>query len=141
MNLPCSECTQTSNHCCKMDIPLEMPICLFLVAKGEELGMRDLIVREHPHFPERGIVCKETTKGDITTKDCVFFIDGKCAIYEDRPDICRIYGTKYIRCRYECSGIKDKSIIEKFTKSDIQKLDSFSIEESEIRNQINKIRN
>jgi Fe-S-cluster containining protein len=123
-----------------MDIPLEMPIALFLVAKGEEIGLNDLIVREHPLFLERAIVCKETTKGDITTQDCVFFIGGRCSIYEHRPDICRIYGTEYIRCRYECSEINNQYTIASLDKKTIQELDNISISKSKIGNYINHIR-
>jgi Fe-S-cluster containining protein len=122
-----------------MDIPLDVPQALFLIHQGEKVGIKNLICRVHPKIEEKVLICKQETRGDIAIQECVFFLDGKCSIYEDRPDICRIYGTEFMRCRYECVGIHLSEDIEDLTIEDLQNLDKISLEKSKIKDMIERI--
>ena len=66
--------------------------------------------------------------------------NGKCSIYEDRPFICRNYGTDFIRCRYEACGISDEQTIRNMTKDDIRVLEKKAGELSNIVDIQNKIK-
>ena len=46
--LHCDICTKTNNHCCKADIPLDIPIALALI---EVSGNTNLAITETPKFP------------------------------------------------------------------------------------------
>lgn len=127
--LNCEICTKTNNHCCKADIPLEIPIALALI---DISGRTDLSVIEHPRFKERGLIVNndwQFKEVNINEENCNFFIDSKCSIYEHRPDICRLYGTKQIRCRWEYI---EPEKIYKATKDDIAYYDNVAIENSSI---------
>ena len=43
---------------------------------------------------------KEDSDIDIRLHDCVALINGKCSVYEDRPNIYRHYGTEFMRCKF-----------------------------------------
>lgn len=137
--LPCEECTRTNNHCCKADIPLEVPVALSLIGIGKEKGFNNLSMHSHPKFENRVFIFDKSwidgNEVDLTMKDCVFFRDGKCAIYEDRPDICRLYGTKWIRCRWEAGGILSYSKISRANMEDIR----FYDEEANMKSGIKKV--
>ena len=47
-SLNCDICVKTDNHCCKADIPLDIPIALALV---EISGLTNLAIIETPKFP------------------------------------------------------------------------------------------
>lgn len=129
MSLNCEVCTKTNNHCCKADIPLEIPIALSLI---DISGRTDLSITEHPKFKERALIVKnewEHKTVNVNEENCVFFIDSKCSIYENRPDICRLYGTKQMRCRWE---YVEPEKICKATKEDIAYYDKVAIENSSI---------
>ncbi|MGB1226439.1 MAG: YkgJ family cysteine cluster protein [Poseidonibacter sp.] len=131
--LNCEQCAKTKNHCCKADIPLEVPIALSLILIAEKKGFENLSITEHPRFKERAVIINKSwvkdNQLDLMNQECAFLADGKCGIYEDRPDICRLYGTKYIRCRWECSNIQPKQI-EVATMEDIKYFDEVAAKES-----------
>lgn len=138
-NLPCEQCTQTDNHCCIADIPYDLPIALSMLHFGSLVGINDIFITKHPKYDEKVVILKNGTSGNISKMPCVFFTDGKCAIYENRPDICRIYGTELMRCRYECSGIKHKEFIERISMQDIEKLDAYALNKSLTNKYIDKV--
>jgi Fe-S-cluster containining protein len=137
MNLNCEECTKTKNHCCKADIPHDIVTALALVAMGEDKGLKNLGITAHPNHETRAIIFdKKWIKGNdlnIEDKPCVFLKDGKCIVYENRPDICRLYGTEFVRCRYEASGISPDKI-DKLSIQDIKHLDEYAKDVSRINN-------
>jgi len=122
-----------------MDIPLDIPQALFLIHQGEKVGIKNLICRVHPKFEEKVLICKPETRGNIAIQECVFFLDGKCSIYENRPDICRMYGTEFMRCRNECVGIHLSGDIDDLTIEDLQNLDRIALEKSEIKKYIDRV--
>ena len=130
MNLPCEECVKTSNHCCKTDIRLSIPEMIIMVELAVELK-KDFVFGSIPGSDTEFLILPNEPGLDITTTDCIFLgSDGKCEIYEQRPYVCRAYGTKDLRCRYECSNISTKEEIEKLTKNDIRMLDKIAFDNS-----------
>lgn len=142
--LPCEECVKTDNHCCKADIPLEPTTALSLIGIAREAGITNLGMNEHPKFESRVIIFNkdwvEDGHLDLVGKDCAFLVDGKCAIYENRPDICRLYGTKWIRCRWEAGGVNSQAQISRATREDIEYYDSIAGEKSQIKKELEMIR-
>lgn len=132
----CNECCKTENHCCIMDIPFEIPNALFLISKGEEAGIKDLICREHPAYPGRVIVCKTDTSGDVSNQNCVFFVNQRCAIYEHRPDICRFFGTDFHKCR---SMFMDEIPQKKIDFKTLNKFDDIATKNSHINKYMNRV--
>ena len=112
MSLRCEECTKTKNHCCKADIPLGLLDALhmkyLLVDKYKVLPKEDVLLNQHPNEqPGMYFVLNihDITPGsevDIRDHNCAALIDGKCAVYADRPNICRQYGTDFMKCRFDC---------------------------------------
>lgn len=133
----CNECCKTENHCCIMDIPFEIPNALFLISKGEEVGVKDLICREHPNFEGRVIICRSDTAGNINNQNCVFFINQRCAIYEHRPDICRFFGTDFLKCR---SMFMDEIPYKKMDLQTLNKFDSIAANNSKVSNYIERVK-
>jgi len=138
-NLPCEVCTKTDNHCCLADIPYDYIEALKLCDLGRQNGL-DLIMVSHPKFEDKVIILNSGDDGILENKPCVFLKNGKCSIYEDRPFICRNYGTDFIRCRYEACGISDEQTIRNMTKNDIKMLDKKAGELSDIVNIQNQIK-
>jgi Fe-S-cluster containining protein len=122
-----------------MDIPLQLVDALFMVHCGDKVGIKDTIIRPHPKYDNMELVfiCKEDTRGNISNQPCVFLVDGKCAIYESRPTICRMYGTEFMRCRYEargCSSYKHNLSID-----DIREMDEYASSKSKIKDMIERV--
>lgn len=138
--LPCEECTKTNNHCCKMDIPYHPVDAMWFIKCGEDVGINDLVLINHPKFNDMVIIANKNTYGDIQELPCVFLKDGKCAIYNNRPIICRSYGTEFIRCRFEACNIASEDTIKSFKLSDIKRLDEYASNLSTINNYTNKFR-
>lgn len=136
MKLPCEECTKTKNSCCKADTPLHLLDALhmkYLVTeKYKVLKPSQVLMHPHPNGNANSyfvINCTDIKKHDevdIREHNCVALIDGKCSIYEDRPNICRQYGTEFVRCRFECSNITSEEDIAKCTIEDIKKLNNIA---------------
>ena len=139
MKLPCEVCTKTDNHCCLADIPYDYMEALKLCDLGRQKGL-DLIMVSHPKFEDKVIILNSGDDGISEDKPCVFLKNGKCSIYEDRPFICRNYGTDFIRCRYEACGISDEQTIRNMTKDDIRVLEKKAGELSNIVDIQNKIK-
>ena len=131
-SLNCDICVKTDNHCCKADIPLDIPIALALI---EISGLTNLAIIKTPKFPSSVVIVDKNwftdpnIPVDIQTKTCVFLKEGKCSVYDHRPDICRWYGTKQIRCRWE---FIEPSKIAKATLEDINYYDKVAMENSSI---------
>ena len=143
MSLRCEECTKTKNHCCKADIPLGLLDALhmkyLLVDKYKVLPKEDVLLNQHPNEqPGMYFVLNihdiiPGSEVDIRDHNCAALIDGKCAVYADRPNICRQYGTEFMRCRYECSGITTIEQIMVLDLNSIKMLESFANDSSLIK--------
>ena len=59
-SLNCDICTKTDNHCCKADIPLDIPVALALV---EVSGLTNLAITETPKFPITKVLI--ANRGDV----------------------------------------------------------------------------
>ena len=60
---------------------------------------------------------------NIREMNCAFFgKDGKCTIYDERPLVCRSYGTSIMPCRY--TGEWSEEQIGKLNKEEIIALDN-----------------
>ena len=136
MKLPCEECTKTNNSCCKADIPYglldALHIKYLLTQKYKVLKPSQILMHPHPNDePNQYMIInctdiKRDDEVDIREHNCVALIEGRCAIYEDRPSICRQYGTEFARCRFECAGISSYEDIAKCTVEDIKTLDKLA---------------
>jgi len=123
-NLPCDECVQTDNHCCLADIPHTIPDAMYLKYKANQLNI-ECIITSHPKADKHVVLVQEHMRGkDVTKFPCIFLSAGRCLIYDDRPTICRAYGTKAMPCRYDISGHTTKFEIGKLTREEIYELDS-----------------
>ena len=139
--LDCETCCKSNNHCCLTDIPYEPPIAMAMIGYGEDAGIKDVLMIEHPKLPERVMLVNQDMSGkDVSTLPCVFFKDNKCAIYENRPDICRLYGTEHIRCRYEASDkVFNLDGYNSLTRDDIEELDSNAMKKNRIVKYVNRM--
>ena len=112
MSLRCEECTKTTNHCCKADIPLGLLDALhmkyLLVDKYKVLAKEDVLINLHPNGQESMYFVlniqdiPKDSEIDIRHHNCAALIDGKCVVYADRPNICRQYGSDFMKCRFDC---------------------------------------
>lgn len=132
----CKECVKTQNHCCIMDIPFDVQAALFIMAEGDKVGITDTIIRVHPKFDDKVIICFKNTAGDITNQNCVYFRGGRCAIYNNRPDICRHYGTELIKCR---SMFMDEIPFKKMDENTTRHLDNIALNQSDINKYFKRV--
>lgn len=133
----CEECTRTKNHCCLMDIPLDIPSAMHLLYQGDKVGITNTIMRQHPNYDDKVFICTPETKGDITLQECVFFKDGKCAIYEHRPDICRNYGTEFMKCR---NTLVDSIPANRMDINTMNKFDNIALTQSYVTKYIERLK-
>jgi len=133
----CEECTKTQNHCCSMDIPLDMPNAMHLLYQGDKVGITNTILRQHPEFDDKVFICTPETKGNITLQECVFFKDGKCAIYEYRPVICRYYGTEFMKCR---NTLVDSIPTHRMDTNTMNKFDDIALNKSDVNKYIKRVK-
>jgi Fe-S-cluster containining protein len=122
--LPCEECVQTSNHCCKADIPHHITDALYFKQLANELNIECMIV-PHPanHEGIMVLVQEKHRATDISLSPCIFMVNNRCAIYENRPTICRGYGAEYMPCRNVTAGLTTKEEIGALTKEDIRAIE------------------
>jgi len=129
--LPCDVCTKTNNHCCKADIPLRLgEINTIFNNLPNDMTQKDFLIIKHNSYQvtKKFMLIHKSYNGcDINITDCIFLKNGKCSIYNYRPDICKVYGTDTMRCRYEASNITSEESIKEFKIDDIEKLDSISM--------------
>jgi len=129
-DLPCEACMKTDNHCCTTDIHLNLADAILMMGYAKEMG-KDVLIGLHPTADSHMIFMIVPNKPglDINIEPCIFVgSDGKCEIYEDRPSICRTYGTEHMRCRFEYSNISDEDVIRNCTREDINKLDEAAMD-------------
>src|SRR4051812_18756771 len=77
-DVPCGECT----GCCRSS--------LFIHIKPEETRARARIPKAL-QFPAPGLPKGNVLMGYNKKGECPMLVDGKCSIYEDRPQTCRDY--------------------------------------------------
>ena len=130
LNNPCSACVKTDNHCCRTDIPLSFADAILMMRWAKELK-KNVVLGEHPEHEGSGTLVMIPNKPgiDINLEPCVFFDDnGQCEIYEDRPSICKCYGTEDMKCRYQNVGMWKKEDIANCSPEDIRKLDELALD-------------
>jgi len=128
--LPCEVCVQTANHCCSTDLVLNMADAMLMMRYAKKMH-KDVVLGWHiddRHEFNNMMMVPNKHNIDVRREPCVFLKDGRCEIYEDRPSICRTYGTQDMRCRYEYSSIFNKDVIAAMTKEDIRMLDEAAID-------------
>lgn len=123
-NLPCSECVKTKNHCCVADIPYNVVDAMFLKDKANKLGIECILIpNQNPHQPNTLLIVNESMRGkDLHFEPCVFLIDNKCSIYDDRPIICKAFGTDIMPCPVHIEGLKTEKEIGALSVKDIEQL-------------------
>jgi len=96
--LNCSTCALTQHHCCKASIAFDIMETIHLSKEAEKLGINIRIIAstEKPNY--FNIVRKNKPFRSLNDENCVFLRDGRCRIYNSRPAVCRVYGTKLVEC-------------------------------------------
>lgn len=69
-----------------------------LMAKAEKLNLKVKIKpsKEKPNY--FNIIRSDKPIRSLNEENCVFLKSGRCSIYEERPSICRVYGTELVKC-------------------------------------------
>jgi len=127
---PCFACMQTDNSCCTTDIPLSFADAILMMRWAKELK-KDVVLGEHPEHAGMGTLIMLPNKPgiNINREPCVFVGSrGECEIYEDRPSVCRCYGTEDMKCRYQNVGMWKQEDIANCSLEDIKKLDELAID-------------
>lgn len=96
--LNCATCTLSQHHCCKASISYNIMEVMDLVEKAKKINIdvKVLPSREKPNY--FNIVKRGRPVRLINDENCVFLKEGKCQIYDERPSICRVYGTDIVKC-------------------------------------------
>ena len=96
--LNCELCALTQHHCCKASISFTVMEIIDLVAKAENLGIAVKVrpAKEKPNY--FNLIAKDKIVKSLNDENCVFLKNGRCSIYEERPSICRVYGTELVKC-------------------------------------------
>jgi Fe-S-cluster containining protein len=96
--LNCEICAQTQHHCCKASITFNVMEVIDLVQKANELHI-DVKIRPSKEKPNSyNLVRKDKVVKSLNDENCIFLKNGRCSIYNERPSICRVYGTKLVKC-------------------------------------------
>ena len=130
--LDCKVCSLTQHHCCKASIAFNVMEVLCLSQKADELGIKIKILssKEKPNY--FNIIKKGKPIKSLNDENCIFLINGLCSIYEERPAICRIYGTETVKCWFHDLAFNTPANeIFDMTEEEIQKLTSSIISENE----------
>lgn len=137
-DLPCSECIKTKYHCCKADVTFSLRDLVNIfkyLEKTEGYDTNDFLAvksKDHDIDKRFNLIHKSYNCKNLTDTDCIFLKDGRCSIYEIRPEVCRDFGTEEMRCSIELSGLTTKEEIDKLTKDDYEKLIDQSLQISKI---------
>ena len=127
-DLPCEACMKTTNHCCMTDIQLSFPDAILMMGYAKDLGKK-VVLGVHPTGDGSLMMVPNKPGMDINREPCVFVgSNGKCEIYEDRPSICRTYGSQHMRCRFENVGMWREEHIGGCTIDMIRKLDEAAMD-------------
>jgi len=96
--LNCETCTQTQHHCCKASIALNVMDVIVLINKAKSLNI-DIKVLPSKDKPDYfNIIKKGKPFKSLNDENCAFLNNGACIIYNDRPNICKVYGTEQVKC-------------------------------------------
>ncbi len=96
--LNCATCAQTQHHCCKASISFTIMEVIDLVEKAEKKGIAVKVLpsKDKPNY--FNIVKKGKVFKSLNDENCIFLKDARCTIYEERPSICRVYGSEMVKC-------------------------------------------
>ena len=96
--LNCATCAQTQHHCCKASISFTIMEVIDLVEKAEkrDIDVKVLPSKDKPNY--FNIVKKGKVFKSLNDENCIFLKDARCTIYEERPSICRVYGSEMVKC-------------------------------------------
>jgi Fe-S-cluster containining protein len=89
---------------------------------------KDLIEKNLSKIQEKPESCEELEKNIVIaitkSSNCIFLTkDKKCAIYEDRPEVCKLYGTSKTNQDLMCPYLKHNG--NKRSKADQKKIDRY----------------
>ena len=134
MSLPCEECIKTDNHCCVASVPYLITDAMYYKHRANQLGIECIIIEDQAHEGMVVLVNNSMRGKDIHYESCVFLKDNRCSVYDDRPTICRAYGTECMPCVYHINGMTTAEQIgslstpqvEHMTKRDIKLDDIFN---------------
>ena len=127
---PCEACVKTDNHCCVTDLHLSFGEAVVMMRYAKDLG-KNVVLGPHPESNCQMVLMMVPNKPgmNVRREPCVFFgSDGKCEIYEDRPSICRAYGTQDMKCRFQNVGMWKEKDIANCSMDDIKALDELAMD-------------
>lgn len=137
-NPNCEMCLKSEVHCCKADVPYDVFEALFMLENLK--GKRDvskLTLANHPKAEGKFVIIDtdimDTSKPiAIQEFNCVCLHEGKCLIYENRPSICRMYGTSFMKCKTMVSGCTTPAALDSIVKPNMLYWDKEAMKESGI---------
>ena len=139
MSLKCEVCALSSNHCCKADILMSKKEALFILDNlPNHIDRKDMmIIKDIRRTNAKMLIHKSYNNKDISVHPCIFLVNGKCSIYDIKPYVCKMYGTKYMKCMMDF--LPDVNTLEEFnalTKQRRDKADKESFLASELNHDI-----
>jgi len=130
--LNCEICALTQYHCCKASVPYNVTEAIHLANKAEELGINIRILPSKEKKNYFNIVRKDKLFKTLDDENCIFLKNGRCIIYEDRPAICRVYGTEKVKCWfYDLDYDTPADVIFDMDKDDVSHLTKKITKENE----------
>lgn len=121
--LNCEICALTQHHCCKASVPYNVTEAIHLSNKAEELNIDIRILPSKEKKNYFNIVRKDKLFKSLDDENCIFLKNGRCLIYEERPGICRVYGTEKVKCWfYDFDYDTSPDQLFDMSKEDVSKL-------------------
>jgi len=108
VNLPCDKC----GECCTQSVPFMEDELKKIKRKYSKRFKKINAIKD---TEDNGYRLKFKGQSVSNMNKCVFYENNRCSIYEDRPELCRDYGSKlYAQCGYNGLTVIPESDEEKF---------------------------
>lgn len=121
--LNCENCALTQHHCCKASISYTVMEVIHLSDQATKLGIDIKVLPSQERDNYFNIVRRDKKPSLLNDENCVFLKDGRCSIYDERPSICKVYGTEKVKCWFnDLDHDTEPSVIFDMDKDDITEL-------------------
>ena len=130
--LNCALCVNTQYHCCKASISYNIMDTIILINKATSLNIDIKIYPSKDKANYFNITKKGKPFKSLNDENCIFLKNGKCLIYDERPNICRVYGTDQVKCWFNDYDYDTPAdVIFNLSKEKIELLTTSAIEMNE----------
>jgi len=96
--LNCETCALTQHHCCKASIAFNIMEVIDLLTKAENLGIAAKVRLSPEKQNYFNLVEKSKPIKSLNDTNCIFLSNGRCLIYNERPSVCKVYGSELVKC-------------------------------------------